>query len=357
MRARFGPLLMCGVLLSLAGCGGGQTRPAKAPTSIQSVPNHQNQPKVAPALHHESMVLDFIPTGYQAPFYLGVKNGIYRKHGIDLSIVVGHGSAEAVQELGSGKFPFGFADVTTAAIAMSRGVPLKAVAVYLQRNPFGVIYRAQESFSKPADLVGKRVGLNPEGAAKKLFQAMLGANGVPMSKVKIVGMPGSALIAALAKHKVDAIVLTNLTALPRLKALGVKARAMLVSNWGVRALSEGLVVNTGFLAAHPDIVRSFVQASQEAWTEAEKDPQAAVAAQAKALGPTLAPKGALGTLQLSFTLLHTKLSAGHPIGWMAPGDWTDTLKLLRKDYGVKHTLSPSSYYTDEFITPQSGTKG
>lgn len=354
MRAPLAVFMCLGLLMTgTAGCGGAtssQTHPARSVGHLANgaTPAHGT---VAVGPRKIRMVLDFIPTGYQAPFYLGIKDGVYRKYGIDLSIVVGSGSAAAIQELGSGQFPVGFADATTSAIGISHGLPLTVVADFLQRNPFAVIYRADEALSKPADLKGKTVGLNPAGASKNLFRALLATNGIPRSAVKVVSMPGPSLVASLAKQKVDAIVLTNLTALPELSAIGVNARAMLVADWGVHALSEGLVVNTNFLVAHPHTVQSFVRASQEAWVQAEKDPQAAVAAQAAALGPSVAPKGAIGTLRLSFAALHTKLSAGHPIGWMASGDWMQTLQLLKKFYGVKQTLSTSKYYTDRFIAP------
>lgn len=330
------------VVLMLVACGRSVSRPVAA-----------SDPTVgaAPAGHALSLVLDFVPTGYQAPFYLGVHSGAYRAVGLDVSIVVGKGSTAALQQIASGNDPIGFADTTSAALAISRGLPLKVVAVFLQRNPFAVIYRSGEAIVKPADLVGKTVGSNPEGAAKQLFSALLGVNGVPAAGVRMVNLPAASLVSALATRKVDAIVLTELTALPQLAAMGTQGKALLVSNWGVSALSEGLVVNTAFLAAHPAEVRSFVRVSQQAWAQAERDPQAAVAAQAEALGPGLAPKGALQTLELSFPLLHTERSAGHPLGWMAPGDWSDTLWLLHRYYGIKQTLKPSAYDTDRYIAP------
>ena len=38
----------------------------------------------AQEMRKTSLRLDFIATGYHAPFYLGIANGLYRQQGIDL---------------------------------------------------------------------------------------------------------------------------------------------------------------------------------------------------------------------------------------------------------------------------------
>src|SRR5215468_4247014 len=46
-------------------------------------------------LRKTSLRLDFVATGYHAPFYLGVAKGLYREQGIDLQIQEGKGSASS----------------------------------------------------------------------------------------------------------------------------------------------------------------------------------------------------------------------------------------------------------------------
>jgi NitT/TauT family transport system substrate-binding protein len=48
-------------------------------------------------------------------------------------------------------------------------------------------------------------------------------------------------------------------------------------------------------------------------------------------------------------ILHTKNSAGKPLGWMSPVDWQQTVDVLFEAGEIKTKGSIEKYYTNDYI--------
>src|SRR3954451_24133751 len=92
-----------------------------------------------------TLTLNWYPYGEHAPFYYGVKQGIFKKHGIDLKIQAGQGSGKTVQAVGGGQTDFGWADTSALLAAVEKGVPVKSLGVYLQTTPASVQFFTSKS--------------------------------------------------------------------------------------------------------------------------------------------------------------------------------------------------------------------
>ena len=68
-----------------------------------------------------SLVLDWTWQPYHVPFMYGITHGIFKAHGINLTLTQGQGSTTTATLVGQGKYPFGFADTSTAVIAAEQG--------------------------------------------------------------------------------------------------------------------------------------------------------------------------------------------------------------------------------------------
>ncbi|VFA90567.1 NMT1/THI5 like [Nocardia farcinica] len=93
-------------ILALTGCGGGGTE-AKAPGADG-------------ATTEVSLMLNWYPYGEHAPFYYGVQEGIFAKHGIDLKISAGQGSTKTAQATGANQTDFGWADTRRCSAISTR---------------------------------------------------------------------------------------------------------------------------------------------------------------------------------------------------------------------------------------------
>ncbi|MGA8902188.1 ABC transporter substrate-binding protein, partial [Bradyrhizobium sp.] len=84
--------------------------------------------------------MDWVVSAYHAPFYAGVKNGFFKDQGLDVTVQPGNGSANVAQALGHGNGEFASVDGGTMMQLVAKGLPVKCVMGYYQRNPNGVIY-------------------------------------------------------------------------------------------------------------------------------------------------------------------------------------------------------------------------
>src|SRR5579859_329402 len=65
--------------------------------------------KAADSAHTITVRMDWLPSGYQTPFFLAQEKGWYQKAGLDVKIDQGNGSATTVQLVGAGQYDAGLA--------------------------------------------------------------------------------------------------------------------------------------------------------------------------------------------------------------------------------------------------------
>nr|WP_296068959.1 ABC transporter substrate-binding protein [uncultured Actinoplanes sp.] len=107
-----------------------------------------------------------IPIIDVAPIYLGERKGFFAARGIDLDLVPEQGGAPIVKGVLSGKYQFGFSNVTSLMAAQADGAPLKAVASGVAstgragRDFSAIVVNGGSPIRTPKDLAGKRIAVN-----------------------------------------------------------------------------------------------------------------------------------------------------------------------------------------------------
>jgi NitT/TauT family transport system substrate-binding protein len=304
----------------------------------------------ASAEDHVTMRLGWTIEGQYLPYVWALDQGYFAAEGLDVKIFEGRGSGNTAQLIGAKTDTFGGADSPSAALARAEGAPVKVIGSFIQRSEGTVVSYAASNINKPADLIGKKVGTSQGSSSAALFQVMLHASGVPVSKIDLVSVDSTAKVASLLQHRVDAItgLMTSECVLVKQKSPGEDITCMPMADFGVKSLGAGLIVNDDTLTQNPDLVRRFVLASIKGWTAAVKNP-----AEAAAIGKKHFPLADTAILQAQLEALipfmHTQNSVGHPIGWMAEADWRDTIATLRSYMGLTSTAPVVDYYTNEFV--------
>src|SRR4029453_3871792 len=133
-----------------------------------------------------TLKLNFYAYGEHAAFAYGLEKGIYAEDGIELAIVEGGGSGKVVQEVGIGSERFGYADATTMANLVSKGLPVKMIANYVQTSPLSIIFFAETGIKATRDLEGKKVSFTAGDSLHQNFPALIKLNRVDKSKVQKV---------------------------------------------------------------------------------------------------------------------------------------------------------------------------
>lgn len=346
---RAAPLALLVTLICLASaCGSAPARPkagSKAASSSPAASKAGSKP-----LEKASLRLDWVVSGYHAPFYLALEKGYYKAEGIDLTIGAGNGAAAVTQDVGNGRDTFGLVDAGVMMKEVSKGVRVRMVMGDIQKNPMSIIAAARAGIKAPKDLVGKRVAFSPGEGAYLLLPAYLKRNGLLMSQLHMESLAPAAHDQALLSGKVDADVGFGYIEVPALRAKGLKVNSLSYAASGINVPSLGIIATDQTLSQRSGLVKRFLAATIKGFKAAEADPAAAIAALAKE-NPNVKVDKSIDqkVLERSFRLLNTTNTQGHPFGWMSAKDWTAAQALLVKYEGIKPKPNVDAYFTNQFL--------
>src|SRR6516164_804763 len=74
-------------------------------------------PSASRALDKVTLIIDWAYNGRHAYFFEALDKGYYRDAGLEVKIVHGQGSLDAIRQIGAGNATFGFADAGTLILA------------------------------------------------------------------------------------------------------------------------------------------------------------------------------------------------------------------------------------------------
>ena len=219
-----------------------------------------------------NMQLGWIPGGNQIGEVAAKRLGYYEQEGIDFAIQAGGPNIDGVAIVASGRYETGqVSSSPSVMLAVSQGLPIKCFAVGAQKHPYTYFSLAKNPVRKPADLAGKRVGIQSTGAI--LLRALLAKNKIPESAVKVVTI--GADMSPLMTGQVDVVVgwLTNTTAL---KVLGPDRVDMTLWDSGVRLYALPYYATTKTLETQPKVIEAFLRATAHGWNYVRENRAAAV---------------------------------------------------------------------------------
>ena len=262
---------------------------------------------LAQAKEKVTLMLNWYVYSEHAPFFLGKEKGFYEAEGIDLDIQEGRGSAVTVQAVAAGSANFGYVDVPTMIKAAAKGAPVRAVGVALQVSPMAVMGFADKNVKTAKDIIGKTVAMTPGDSMSQIWPLFLKKAGLEESQFKTVSGDAQTKLNAVINGQAD--VLLGYVMDQNIKLQDATKKQVLVvrfADYGVNLISSGIVANKETLSTKGDMVKRFMRASTRALEEAEKNPEAAIAATLKAQPKSGQPDTMLTGLKLTTALYHTE---------------------------------------------------
>jgi NitT/TauT family transport system substrate-binding protein len=164
------------------------------------------RPSAANALDSVTLITDFAYNGAHAYFFDAVDRGYYRDAGLEVKIVRGQGSADAIRQVGAGNAMFGFADAGSLILARANDqIPVKLVAVVYRKPPQAIFCREDSGLKKPKDLEGNAIAAAPGSAIRSLFPAFAKAAGFDGQNVRWVVANPESLPGLVATNKVPCV--------------------------------------------------------------------------------------------------------------------------------------------------------
>ena len=163
----------------------------------------------APSLNGQTLFpvkfrLDFRLSGPHLPYIWGAEKGYYAQEGLDVSIKEGAGAQQTINLIASKEDDLASGDFLVLANSISKGMPVKAVFGYVQRNAWSVISFEDSNLRKPQDLIGKTVAVIADH--KVFLELFLRTNRIPPDKVTMRVVNIAARNTVFAERKVDAFI-------------------------------------------------------------------------------------------------------------------------------------------------------
>lgn len=321
-------------LLTLSACGGSST---------------ENTPAADGSATPSTLMLNWYPYGEHAPFYYGVQEGIFAKHGIDLTIDAGQGSTKTVQAIGSGQADFGWADTPAVLSNIDKGVEVKSAGVFLQTTPSAVQVFADSGIENPQDLAGRTIAVSAGDAPTTTFPIYLDKVGVPGDQVTQQSLDAAGKMAAMLSGRVDGLIGFAHDQGPTIaNKSGREVRYLRYSDAGLNFFSNGLIANNSTIADNPELLQAMVDATSESFTAAAENPEAAVDAMA-GKDPQMPPREVLlQQWQQTIPLLTTPATLNQAPGTNAEEDWTTTITTLNEAGLLQNAKDPAVYWDSSF---------
>jgi NitT/TauT family transport system substrate-binding protein len=217
------------------------------------------------ALRKATFIPQWVPQAQFAGYYVAREKGIYRKHGIDLTILSGGPQSPPLDLLKEGKADFATLWLSTGIQARAQGVRLVNVAQMVQRSALMLVAKKSSGILSPGDLNGKKVGLwgpvfqvQPRAFFKK-YQL----------EVKVI--PQSFSVNLFLRGGVDAASAMWYNEYHTIIAAGIDPEELttfLFHEHGLNFPEDGIYMLEESFQRDPDLCKSFVKASIEGWEQA-----------------------------------------------------------------------------------------
>lgn len=276
-----------------------------------------------------TLMLNWYPYGEHAPFYYGVDEGIFEKHGINLTVKAGQGSTKTAQAVGQKQVDFGWADTPAVLANIDKGVAIKSVGVFLQTTPSAVQVFADSGIEEPKDLKGKTIAVSAGDAPTTTFPLYLEAVGLQESDVKQQNLDAAGKVAAVLSGQVDGLIGFAHDQGPNIAAKsGKEMRYLRYSDAGLNFFSNGLIAHNDTIKNDPELVEQLVAATSEAFDAARENPEDAVSSMEGKDPQMPAKEVLLDQWQETIKLLSTAATEGSAPGTNSTEDWESTLEVL-----------------------------
>jgi NitT/TauT family transport system substrate-binding protein len=264
--------LISAVALLLAACGSDSTSSPSSPSA--------GQQQAAPTgkCNNEKLrfQLSFFANAQHAGFLVAQNRGYYKDEGLNLELVPGGPNVNVPLALAQGNVDVAMMG-EDAVLSFAGGAGITVVAQTYRTDPTRFVALKKSGITGPADLKGKRVGVQRVGKQADLLALL---NGVGLSESDIKMVPISFGIEDIVAGKVDIGSQQIFFHKAAWEAAGYKWPDDLVvldpAKFGVQVYGQVIAVNNRYLAANSAAVACFLRASIRGWQTAMDDPDSAV---------------------------------------------------------------------------------
>ncbi|HEX6904069.1 MAG TPA: ABC transporter substrate-binding protein [Thermoanaerobaculia bacterium] len=302
------------------------------------------------------VAMKWIFAGTMSPYFAAQRNGVFRDHGLDVTLLPGGPTTPSVQQVLLNKADFGITGAHELAMARSEDQPLVSVAVIFKTSPVCLASLKESKIAEPADLVGKTVEMTAGDNAEFEYLAMLKKAGIAPERIKREKFIFQ--YTRLVSGQTDAaVVYANDQAITLAKE-NKEISLLCPSQFGVTPYADVLFTTEDMMAKNPDLVRRVVIGFLEAWEWAIRNSERTVdyfleAPEIKTLNLNKADQTAILAKSIEFVRGTTSSvdrgSHLEKIGWQEGDRWQETVDLIRDYAAVDKVPSAGHCFTNRWV--------
>ncbi len=218
-----------------------------------------------PAAAGEKVVfgLNWIPEGEHCGFFQAQERGFYKSAGLDVELRPGNPNLNLPMLVAAGEVDMGMGSSFTTLNLALRGVHAKTVAAMFQKDPQTLVAHAGQGVQTLEDLKGRpiMIGQFSRNEFWLFLKAKYGFTDDQVRPYTYSSVPFLADPKAVQQGYIteDAALLG--------KQLGQPPVSLLLADYGYANYAMTIFTTDAFIAAHPAVVRSFVDATEHGYQE------------------------------------------------------------------------------------------
>ena len=296
--------------------------------------------------------LEWLPSGIHSWYHLADQKGWYKDAGLTVEIEDGKGSAVGIQLVAAGKFDIGGCiNLSTAAIARGKGVPVKVIAAMAQKSDLGFVFPKGKNWKTPKDLVdaGAIIIMSTGDAWAPLFETIFRMSGSDVHKAKLTAVsPAAKMSSYIIGTGNMAMTTVPAYAIPLIEKERPSDFFMLYET-GMVLPGWGLISSDEALKKRPDDIRTFVKVTMKAFQYVINGHQAEGLDAIFAARPDnkINRDTSLKQLQMYQPLFASPKDK--PAGYMEPAAWKSSLALMADVGLVPKDIKPADVFTNDYV--------
>jgi ABC-type nitrate/sulfonate/bicarbonate transport system substrate-binding protein len=205
--------------------------------------------------------------------YIAQEDGLFKKHGIDVSISAGGPNApSALTSVAAGEADIGYTGWLPFLDAIGKGNDFVIIAARMQISPLGIISLKDKPILKPSDLVGAKMLVQGPNE-KTAIEATLSLAGLP--KDKWTAIPAGFSPEPLLSKAGDGYTAFGTNQVLTLEQMGLVAgkdfHFRSFDELGFKGYAGIAFTSRKYLTEHRDRVIAYLEGVIEAWRKNEKD--------------------------------------------------------------------------------------
>lgn len=306
------------------------------------VPKEKQSPvKQEQELKEIKIAMGFIPNVQFAPFYVAQEKGYFEKQGLKVDFDYGM-ETDLITLLGKDELSFVVGSGDQVILAANKGLPVIMFVSWYKKFPVCLVSLEEKNIGKPADLVGKSVGIPAQvGASFIGWQAFLKKANLDPQKTNLKTI-GYTQVESLTQEVVQAAVCYSMNEPVRLESLGYKINKIEFSDYA-NLPSNGLLTNKKTLQENPELVQAIAAAFFKGLEETINNPDEAFEISKKYI-----PEMKDEDLQKKVLLACLPFWNEKPLGTLEKEVWQKAVDLMAEFGMVKKDLEVEKLFDYRF---------